>query len=250
MSELGAAKYGASTMQCRLCQKDCTLRNSHIIPEFLYRPLYDEKHRALLVEPDSLDRPFVQKGLREKLLCDACEGHLGRWESYFAGRWFDPNILPDEVPLPNQVMTVSGLDYAKMKLFLLSVLWRASVSRRSEFRNASLGPHEVKIREMLLADHPGPADAYRVLAAVVVQRESRRVVYEMILPPVQKRVQDRVSYELVFGGVDWLFMISGHGTSELDGYCLTEHGDLPLLPVESDRIASVLALYQNRGKLR
>ena len=32
-------------MSCRLCKNDEPLQNSHVIPEFLYGPSYDEKHR-------------------------------------------------------------------------------------------------------------------------------------------------------------------------------------------------------------
>jgi len=43
-------------MVCRLCQKEKPLVQSHVIPEFLYRPLYDEKHRA--VEAKLVPRGF------------------------------------------------------------------------------------------------------------------------------------------------------------------------------------------------
>ena len=32
-------------MKCKLCLKENKLSRSHIIPEFFYKPLYDEKHR-------------------------------------------------------------------------------------------------------------------------------------------------------------------------------------------------------------
>jgi hypothetical protein len=50
---------------------------------------------------------------------------------------------------------INGLDYAMFKLFHLSVLWRAGVSTREEFRNVKLGSHEDVIRQMLLRDDPG-----------------------------------------------------------------------------------------------
>lgn len=59
---------------CKLCGREAELRRSHIFPEFLYLALYDEKHRAVSVSPvpGEEDR-LVQKGLRESLLCQACE---------------------------------------------------------------------------------------------------------------------------------------------------------------------------------
>src|SRR5258706_11334373 len=34
-----------SPRACALCQKTRPLKNSHIVPEFLHGPLYDENHR-------------------------------------------------------------------------------------------------------------------------------------------------------------------------------------------------------------
>ncbi len=52
---------------CRVCLKESKLRKSHILPEFLYEDLYDEKHRALVIYQKK--EKVFQKGLRELLLC-------------------------------------------------------------------------------------------------------------------------------------------------------------------------------------
>lgn len=79
-------------MTCKLCLEDHDLRRSHIIPEFLFRPLYDEKHRALTFRPDVTGKRVIQKGIRERLLCAKCESHLGKLESYFATFWYNPDL--------------------------------------------------------------------------------------------------------------------------------------------------------------
>jgi hypothetical protein len=53
---------------CRLCGEAKVLRNSHIISEFLFAPLYDEKHRARLADRAFSSIRFIQQGLREYLL--------------------------------------------------------------------------------------------------------------------------------------------------------------------------------------
>jgi len=65
---------------CRLCLKPSILRNSHILPEFLYSEVYDEKHRGIAVSQER-DTVF-QKELREYLLCQSCETKLSRYEKY------------------------------------------------------------------------------------------------------------------------------------------------------------------------
>jgi len=49
-SKVGGASVVARRETCRLCLQERPLRDSHIIPEFLYRPLVDEKHRAAALD--------------------------------------------------------------------------------------------------------------------------------------------------------------------------------------------------------
>ena len=63
-----------------MCKVNGDLQRSHIIPEFFYRLVYDAKPRRFhVVSAKQSDREtFEQKGLRESLLCRACEQKLGR----------------------------------------------------------------------------------------------------------------------------------------------------------------------------
>ncbi len=54
-------------MSCRLCKNDKPLQNSHVIPEFLYGPSYDAKHRIGVVRVGLPGRRLRQKGIREPL---------------------------------------------------------------------------------------------------------------------------------------------------------------------------------------
>jgi hypothetical protein len=55
--------YGV-IMKCRLCNSEGRVVSSHIIPEFLYKALYDDKHRFLQIPLAKRQREqFKQKGL-------------------------------------------------------------------------------------------------------------------------------------------------------------------------------------------
>ena len=110
---------------CRLCGREAELRLSHIMPELLYRPSYDEKHRATELIADQGRQRFLQKGHRERLLCDDCEGCVGGYEKYFADAWFRGGLRPERPK--ERIVHVAGLDYRLFKLFHLSVVWRAGV---------------------------------------------------------------------------------------------------------------------------
>lgn len=70
-------------MICRLCHKEAILENSHVIPEFMYSSLYDEKHRFQVLSTEREEKnSFEQKGIREALLCSDCENQLSQSERY------------------------------------------------------------------------------------------------------------------------------------------------------------------------
>ena len=57
------------------------LCRSHIIPEFFFKPLYDEKGRYHQYSADPEQKTLVhQKGLREYLFCRECEDRFRVWE--------------------------------------------------------------------------------------------------------------------------------------------------------------------------
>lgn len=65
--------------QCRLClQEKELINNSHIIPDFLYRDLYDEKHT--MIRTDGLDLKSarrIQTGEKEGgILCKECDNEI------------------------------------------------------------------------------------------------------------------------------------------------------------------------------
>ena len=56
-------------------------------------------------------------------------------------------------------------DYQKLKLFFLSLLWRASQSSHVFYRRIDLGPHEPKIRQAIIDSTGGDASFYSVVLA-------------------------------------------------------------------------------------
>jgi hypothetical protein len=83
---------------CKLCLQPGEVIYSHIISDFLYRPLYDENHRFHVLSGEvnvEYDRP--QQGLREYLLCEECDNVLiGSYERQ--GRDFLNTVNPASCP--------------------------------------------------------------------------------------------------------------------------------------------------------
>ena len=107
-------------MCCRLCGKSAKIVDSHIIPEFYYKPLYDNKHRFFTINSDpSVNNTFLQKGPREKLLCQKCEESLSRYEKYVSDVVYKN---ANAVILKDNVFRFGNIDYSRTRLCYLSIL--------------------------------------------------------------------------------------------------------------------------------
>ncbi|MFM0100312.1 hypothetical protein PQQ87_32295 [Paraburkholderia nemoris] len=195
-------------MVCALCHQDKVLRNSHIYPEWLYKPLYDEKRRfeVLSIIPEGHNE-LKQKGMREYLLCDDCEQKISVWEGYARSAFVSPE-KPLEVSREGTLLSIRGLDYAKLKLFELSILWRAGVSRLPFFEKLRLGSaHEERLRLLLLACDPGDPDRYGALMFGLKVGELPETL-QVIAEPRPIRNHGIRAYSLTFGGFLWVFHVS------------------------------------------
>ena len=224
--------------RCALCLEHRELRKSHVIPEFLHRPLYDEKHRTMVVEHGASQSAIVQKGLREPLLCADCEQLIGRYERKFQQSWFARASGPFRL---GAFVTLAGLDYSNLKLMALSIVWRASVARRNEFGAVDLGPHEDRIREMLLAGQPGPDTKYRVYDGPIVDPETGKVWDGVMLFPVRLRIDGQWAYRMVFGGASWTVVISA-GPLSADPVRLRANGTMQTAAVSFETFARATGL--------
>ena len=235
---------------CALCTRSLPLRNSHIISEFLYKTLYDSKHRfhQISATPEKLNE-LLQKGLREPLLCDGCEQRLANFERYASmvlngGAGIGIQQWEEDVLL-------SGLDYKKLKLFQLSILWRAGVSSSQAFSQVSLGPHADQLRVMLDSENPGPSHAYGCLMFTL--KHDGQVAQDLIVPPTWTRLAGHFAYRFVFGGMVWVFVVSKHPPREFisanflqeDGTCIVRLQDIQELTF----LVKTVAKMRRLGKL-
>lgn len=212
---------------CRLCKDKHELKNSHIIPEFIYKPLYDDKHRFEEYTPLAVKVPPHQKGIREYMLCGRCETFFSKYEKYAKEALYGKTPL--ETKLVDNRIIIKGVDYKKFRIFMLSIIWRASASKLDAFRDVKLGKHEEIIRAMLLNESPGTPNEYPVILIPIVHE--KEVVEALIVNPTITRVDTHIAYRLVFGGMAWIYIISSHKlpASIIDA-ALSEDGVLKLIP--------------------
>lgn len=229
-------------MKCKLCLKEKDLRNSHIIPEFLYKTLYDEKHRLFEISTnENKSSKLLQRGVREKLLCGECEEIFSKNERYASLVLNGRNELL-VIPEP-PVVHFKNIDYTKFKLFALSILWRAGVASKEVFGRVQLGRHENSLRELLLDGLPGDEAQYPfVLMPVIHEGE---VVESLIVPPEKTRVGEHNAYLFIFGGIAWTYIVTSHAPPKviLDA-SLDYSGQLTMLPKQLSDIKYIVNYAQ------
>ncbi len=215
---------GEATGACRLCLRQRPIVASHILPEFVFKPIYNARHKAVLVERGGPSKK-LQKGWREPLLCEECEQRLNRHETAFANVWFERPCVPD--PLVGEFYAVTGLDYLTFKLFHVSILWRASVSSLPVFGAVSIGPTwEAKARGMLLKGVPGPATVFPIFAEVLCDSDGARVGKRVIWDATMTRISGIRIYNFLFGGCIWHYVVSSNWPRDRQSFCLNEQGQL------------------------
>lgn len=209
---------------------------SHIIPEFLYKPLYDKKHRAIQLPDTTASKnkkrhKILQKGLREKLLCNCCEQLLNdRYEKYFKKLWFDEKALPEIISSENS-FSIKALDYHKFKLFHLSILFRASISSLQEFQEVALGRHEESLRKIIFNDLSTSDREYVILCHAITKTNSE-VQYGLITSPFKLRQPNGyISYGFCFGGCVWCYIVDGRKISEFSSFMLKTSGEISVAQI-------------------
>jgi len=164
--------------------------------------------------------------MTERLLCRTCEAKLSVFEGHakkvlFDSKQFHRTLHPGGV-------IISGVNYTSFKLFLLSLLWRASVSVLEPFQLVKLGPHEETLRKMVLEEVPGGRFAYPT--EFIICSDVPEELRHNIAPPVTFRIETTRTYMFMFGNLFCNFYVSKNSRflGAQSRTFLTEEGELPI----------------------
>ena len=228
---------------CKLCLQIKNLRRSHIIPEFIYKPLYSSEHHKMIEIKEGLPG-LLQKGYREELLCQDCENHLNVnfehpsveiWKTLTSQK-ASKTITVREVRdnQQNRALVFNGIDYSTFKLFLLSIIWRVSISRHSYFQKVNLGPHEEKIRQMLLSINPGKHYDY----PCIINLLSESAFTPIYIPKESPRYEGHRSFRVLLTNVMIWYVISSHSEqADINGLAIKENGSLVATMLSPKKVA-------------
>ena len=195
--------------KCRLCLYEKDLCKSHIFPEYMYDHCYDDNHSYMEFNAeDGKYNKRRRKGIYEKLLCRKCEHIIQEYEDYAKSILYcdaKPKIENTKNPYCNE-----NYDYRLFKLFILSLLWRASISSKGSFKLASLGKYEEELRNILFNGLETPVNNYPtyMYQTHISGNPSNGVFME--IHPTKSKFDGKTVYQFVADGIFFFIGVGVH----------------------------------------
>jgi hypothetical protein len=183
---------------CKMCDERPADSKSHIIPKSIFLAHMEDGETPHLIASSGTHPKRAPHGVYDQtILCRCCEKRFSSWDNY--GKWFllDAEYKVALVGTDVEHSIVENVDYGRLKLFFLAVLWRAAVSTQPFFSAIKIGPHSARIRKLLLANDPGGIQDY----AVLLERFSYPADAIPVLSPLRRRVEGLNFVSFLMNGV-------------------------------------------------
>jgi len=120
--------------QCKLCNNNDNLCDSHILPKFFFKWLKETSATELLRIADNPNKP-VQDGIKRKLFCKDCEERFSKLETYFLNTFFHPYINDYLDEFMAETTKVDPIYYDERLLkFIISLQWRILITAKSNYQ--------------------------------------------------------------------------------------------------------------------
>jgi hypothetical protein len=201
---------------CRFCDEARPLIKAHVIPRSFFTLVRRDANYSVFFQAHNsqLQTGFHQAGIYDsEILCDVCEARFSGDDTH--GFEVLSKARGEENAIRDQSGTLYGvrlpdLDYIRFKFFILSVLWRASVSKHVFFSDINLGPHENIIRDALRERKPLDADQYAVVLLLPMGQPFKNTM----LMPRQHRIGGALFYRLYFPNVIALVKVDQQPTPD------------------------------------
>jgi len=197
---------------CKLCLKEKhLLKRSHIITDFIYRDgkIYHTDHSIHKVDLTQVFRgKFTKAGIQrsgeyeENILCQNCDSIIiKQYEDYAKKILYGKKLRLNERLLytftPDEVI-IKNIDYPKLKLFFLSILWRSAISSRRFFKEITIEEKKLEeLRRMILYKDPKGNLDYPIIFMLDIGKDNTLKQY--MGQPISGK--DKKSFLFIFPGM-------------------------------------------------
>lgn len=234
-------------MNCKLCLENNDLQNSHIIPDAFFRSLKDKKNNVgKYTEISKEGNKLAQESYSEYMLCSACEKKFSiEFESYVIELILrNPHNVGVKSERSNNEVRFENIDYKQLKLFQMSILWRAAVSTHDFYKHVKLSP---KLLELLrnnleqltpLEPHILPCFMDRLFIDIPNNKAAKKDLKEseIVIFKPKKTTLEAASIEFitfVFGGFVWRFWPNMCSSFHVDTNKVANNKGILICPIKS-----------------
>ena len=155
--------------RCKRCNSPRPLAESHVIPAAFFRQIQRESPILLQIgwAEDTYQQKLRKGAYVTDILCPACDNWLNQEYEQQAIRALVQGHGVTSVYFVRediQFWRMDDVNLDRLKLFLLSILWRAHLTEMGPCRGFSLGEAAGRIQQMVLGQEAGAADEFSLLA--------------------------------------------------------------------------------------
>lgn len=140
---------------------------AHVIPRSFHRiDPSDRQPTRLVTNVEGRYTQKIRKGVYDaSIVCEECERRFSPWDDYadelFLKSWEKFERITDR---GHEIgYSLPTFDYPRLKLFFLSLLWRAGASEHAMFAKIDLGPRESVLKNAIERADPGAIDFFGVV---------------------------------------------------------------------------------------
>ena len=154
---------------CKMCSETRSLIKAHVIPRSFFKQLNDGSGALKVAanKPGTYPRTSPAGVYDNELVCGRCEELFAPWDGYAQKLLLEPYNDSWYIELESQryAYVFQEVDYRRLKLFFVSLLWRASTSAEGFYERIRLGPFEDSAKHMILENDPGETERFAVILA-------------------------------------------------------------------------------------
>jgi hypothetical protein len=231
-------------MKCKLCLENEDIQKSHIIPNAFFKNVKDNTGKYN--EVSKVGNKYVQVSYHEPLLYLSCEQKFStEFETYVIDFVLkNPAKVGIKTKSTSKYITFSNVDFRKLKLFQMSILWRAAVSSLDFYKHVKLDLKAIELlREGLDSLTPLEADvlpcfmdrifidALNDKTTLDDRKNSKKVIFNPKKNIIKAFGVEYISF--IFGGFEWRFWIHKCSEYYIKKHDVISHSRILNTPIQS-----------------
>lgn len=180
---------------CKICLKEKKLIKAHIYPEWMYRAIYPngkiEGLSLLIISSNDSRMKKARIGIYDdQIICGDCDNYIGLLDSVGKEALMGNNLtLFKDLDDMGKVYTINNIDPIKLKNFFLSLLLRACLSERQEYKNINFPSQFTnRLKEIVINNTKTPLHEFGTMVTKFRAQDLKNASEKYIQVPYRNKI--------------------------------------------------------------